>query len=374
MELPRLGAVSHDSMNKIPLLRLIGCLLVANQSAAATLTPFAGNGTAGSGGDGGTALAATLNNPFGLVRGPDRALWFADYEAHVIRRIAPDGTIRTVVGTGSPGYGGDGRTGPEAQLHNPHELRFDPSGNLFIADTSNNAIRRYDLKSGKVSTYAGTGDQGYSGDGGPATKARFNGPISIQFNPDGDLFIADIGNHLVRRVDSKTGILTTFAGTGKPGTTPNGAPISGTPLSGPRSIDFDIEGNLLLVTREGNQLFRLERVSQIIHLLAGNGRRGMAGGTATEAQMNGPKGLTVARDGTVYIADTENHAIRRYRPSTATLDTVIGNGAAGSGFPSDPTQACLKRPHGVFLEADGTLLVGDSENHRILALPRMNRP
>ena len=351
-----------------PLRPLLACLLVATRCAAAALHPVAGTGTVGCDGDGGPSLKASLNNPFGLVRGPDRALWFADYEAHVIRRIAPDGTIQTPVGTVGPGYAGDGGSALQARLNNPHELRFDRSGALFIADTGNQVIRRYDPQSGKITTYAGSGEKGYSGDGGPAAQARFNGPISIQFNPAGDLFIADIGNHVLRRIDARTGVITTAAGTGKAGPTPDGAPIAGTPLSGPRSIDFDRDGNLLLVTREGNQLFRFDHTTQTIHLLAGDGRRGYQDGIGSTARMNGPKGLTVASDGTVFIADTENHAIRRYHPATRTLDTVLGNGTAGSGFPSDPTQSCLKRPHGVFLDRDGTLLVGDSENHRILGL------
>ena len=346
-------------------------LFVATASPqAATLTLFAGTGLAGFDGDSGPALKAKLNNPYGIVRGPDGAMWFADYEAHVIRRIAADGTIDTVVGTGTPGYSGDGGPARLASLKNPHELRFDRNGILYIADTGNHAIRRYDPRSKQIMTFAGTGLPGYTGDGGPAVKATFREPISLQFGPTGDLFIADIGNNVLRRIDSKTGTISTWAGTGKSGPTPDGAPITGTPLRGPRSLDFDRSGKLWLVTREGNQVLRFDLAAGTINLVAGTEKSGFAGdgGRALEATFSGPKGIAVAPNGDVYLADTENHVIRRINNRNSQLERVAGTGEKGNSMGEDPLKTPLNRPHGVFVDADGTLFISDSENSRILTL------
>jgi streptogramin lyase len=338
--------------------------------AAGVLTVVAGTGVAGSNGDGGPAARAQLNNPFGLARGPDGALWFADYAAQVVRRIGTDGVITTVIGNGRAAYTGDGGPAREASLNHPHEIRFDRAGNLFIADQGNNVIRRYDARTGLISTVAGNGRPGYAGDGGPAARAQLKSPISLQFDPAGDLFIADIGNQVIRRVDAQNGLITTLAGTGRAGDTPEGAPLAGTPLNGPRSLDCDRAGNLWLVTREGNQLLRLDLAAGRIWRAAGTGKPGFTGngGPATAATLSGPKGLAIAPNGDVYLADTENHAIRRLDVSRGILEVVAGTGAAGAKLAADPRQTELTRPHGILVDTDGTVFISDSENHRILSL------
>jgi streptogramin lyase len=347
-------------------LLLAAFLAMSWQSSAATLTNFAGTGEIGASGDGGWALQASLNTPFGIVRGPDNALWFADYEAGVVRRIGPDGTITTVVkGTGA--YDGDNGVALGSSLKNPHELRFDRAGSLFISDTGNHVIRRYDPRTKVLTTFAGTGRPGYSGDGGAAVKAELKDPISLQFSPTGDLYVADIGNHVIRRVDKRTGVITTFAGTGKAGPTPDGSPIRGTPLNGPRSLDFDSRGNLWLVTREGNQVLRFDLENGEIQIVSGTGKKGFTGngGSAREATLNGPKGIAIAPGGDVYLADTDNHAIRRIDVKRGTLELVAGTGEPGDGSAGDPLQTRLSHPHGVFVDTDGSVFIGDSENHRI---------
>lgn len=333
---------------------------------------FAGTGQAGRSGDGGAATSASLNNPFGVVRGPDGAVWFCEYGGQLVRRVAPDGTITTVAGSGEKGYAGDGGPALKASFNLPHEIRFDARGDLYVVDMMNHVVRKVDLKTGAISTIAGTGQPGYSGDGGPAARAQFKQPHSIQFGPGGDLYICDIGNHAIRRLDVKTGTISTFAGTGKAGPTPDGAPIRGTPLNGPRSLDFDAEGRLWLATREGNQVFRLDPKAGTIHHVAGTGKKGFTGngGPAREATLSGPKGIAVAPGGDVYLVDTESHSIRKIDAKTGRMELVIGTGEKGDG-PDGPPAACrLARPHGIWVDADGTILVGDSENHRIRRLRR----
>ena len=361
---------------KLPFIPLIALIFSIESGWAETALRIAGSGSVGSDGDRGPALMARLNSPFGVVRGSDRSLWFADYEAHVVRRIAPDGIITTVIGNGTAAYSGDNGPAKNASLNKPHELRFDADGNLFISDTGNHAIRRYDAKSGLLTTFAGNGQKGYSGDDGPADQARLNQPISLQFSPAGDLYIAEIGNHVLRRIDPKTRVITTFAGTGKAGPTPDGSPIRGTPLNGPRSLDFDTSGNLFLISREGHQLLRFDLRAGIIHLEAGTGRPGFSGdgGPARAATLNGPKGISVGPDGDVYLADTENHAIRKYDVRRRTLETVVGTGTLGDGLAGSRGPTQLARPHGILAETDGSLLIGDSENHRILSIRLPRKP
>ncbi|MFO1459543.1 MAG: hypothetical protein U1G08_09035 [Verrucomicrobiota bacterium] len=315
----------------------------------------------------GPAISAQLDNPFGVLRGPDGAIWFAEFEGQRICRIASDGTLEVRAGTGKTGYSGDGGPATSATFHQPHEIRFDADRNLFISDMGNHAIRRLDEKTGVITTVAGTGTPGYSGDGGPASRAQLNNPISIQLGPDGDLFICDIGNHVLRRVNHRTGTISTFAGTGRPGSTPDGAPLAGTPLNGPRSIDFDSMGNLWLVTREGNQVFRFDLTDGRIHHVAGTGAKGFTGngGPAREATLSGPKGISVAPNGEVYLADTESHSIRKIDTKSGILTVVAGTGTKGDGPDGPPSQCQMARPHGIWVGRDGTLLIGDSENHRV---------
>lgn len=337
------------------------------RSGDSRITTFAGTGASGYSGDGSPATGAQLNNPFGIVRGSDGDLYVCDMSNHVIRKIARDGKMSTVAGTGKRGYAGDGGTARQAELNEPYEIRFDIAGNMYFVEMQNHVVRRVDAKSQVISTVAGNGKEGFSGDGGPASKAAFKQPHSIQLDRKGDLYICDIGNNRIRRVDMKTGIISTFAGTGARTSTPDGAPIEGTPLNGPRAIDFDKEGNLWLALREGNAVYKLDFKTKKIYHVAGTGKKGFTGngGPAKEATLSGPKGLSVGPNGNIYLADTESHSIRMIDLRRNTLELVVGTGEIGDGPEGDPLKCRMARPHGIFVDADGTIFIGDSEAHRV---------
>ena len=347
-------------------------LTVSASAAEWTISTFAGTGKQGFSGDGGQATSAQIDNPFGLVRGPDGALWFCEYTGQRIRKVNADGTIQTMAGNGKKGYSGDGGPALEASFNLPHEIRFDKDGNYYIADMTNHAIRRVDGKTGVFTTLAGTGQPGYTGDGGPAKKAQLKQPHSIQFGPEGDLYICDIGNNVIRRVNLTSGKIETFAGTGKPGPTPDGAPIQGTPLKGPRSLDVDKSGNLWLATREGNQVLKFDLKASTIHLIAGTGAKGFTGngGPAKAATLSGPKGIALDAEGNVWLAYCESHSIRMVDAKTGKLKLIAGTGERGDGQDGDPLKCQMARPHGVFIDSDGAVFVGDSEAHRVRVLRR----
>ncbi len=336
-------------------------------AARARIVTFAGTGQAGYSGDGGPATQARLDNPFGIVRGPDGALYICDTNNHAIRKVSSDGTITTVAGSGKRGYSGDGGPATQAQLNEPYEIRFDSAGNMFFVERLNHLVRRVNARTRTISTVAGIGKEGFSGDGGPATKAAMKQPHSIQFDRRGDLYICDIGNHRIRKVAMKTGIITTFAGTGERAPTLDGAQIAGTPLNGPRAIDFDKDGNLWLALREGNAVYRLDMKAGTIHHVAGTGEKGFTGngGPTRQATLSGPKGLSVGPDGNIYLADTESHTIRRIDLASNTIELIAGTGDRGDGPDGDPRACKMARPHGVFVDRDGSVFVGDSEAHRV---------
>lgn len=309
-----------------------------------------------------------VNDPYGLVIGPDDALYFCDLGNQRIRRIdMSSGRTVTVAGNGQRGYAGDGGAATDAALNMPHEIQFDSLGHMYIAERDNHVIRKVHATTGTISTFAGTGVPGFSGDGGPAASARLRAPHAIAVDPTRRfLLIGDIGNHRIRRVDVGTGLIETFGGTGERQSTPDGAPLRGTPLNGPRTFAYDSAGDLYLALREGNAIYRVDGRSSTLHHVAGTGEQGYSGdgGQARLASLGGPKGLAWSR-GVLYVADTENHVVRSITLETGIIRTVLGTGERGDGPEPDPRRCALARPHGVFVDARGVLYVGDSEAHRI---------
>lgn len=346
--------------------------LYAVSATAADIVTVAGTGKPGF--EPGTPVAkeTPVGEPYGIAKGPDGALYICEIRTHVVRKLdMKTGRLTLVAGNGTKGYSGDGGPATEAQLNEPYEVRFDQAGNIFFVEMRNNIVRRVDAKTGIISTVAGTGKAGFSGDGGPATKAQLKAPHSITLDHSGNLYICDIGNHRVRVVDLKSGIILTFAGTGQKKPTPDGAKIAGTPLNGPRALDFDGKHSLYLALREGNQVYRLDLRAGTLHHLAGTGKKGFTGngGPAKKATLSGPKGIALAPNGDIYLADTESHTVRAIRADSGKLDVVIGDGQRGDGPDGNAAKCRTARLHGVFVDSKGNVYVGDSENHKVRMLP-----
>lgn len=338
---------------------------------AQSIKTIAGTGTAGFSGDGGPAVEAAINNPYGLVIGPDGALYVCEIGNHRIRRIdLKTHVITTVAGSGKKGYAGDGGPALAASLNEPYEVRFDRPGNMFFVEMQNHVVRRVDVKTHVITTVAGTGVAGFSGDGGPANKAQFRQPHSLALDRHGNLLICDIGNHRIRKIDLKMGTIETIAGNGKRLKTEHGAKVDQASLNGPRALALARNGDLYVVLREGNAVYRIDARSEKIFRLAGTGETGYSGdgGPALEARFAGPKGLSLSRDGGLYLDDTENHVIRRVDLKTGLISTVAGTGKRGDGPEGDPLKCAMARPHGVFVAADGLVYIGDSEAHRVRVL------
>jgi sugar lactone lactonase YvrE len=331
--------------------------------AAPSVSTLIGNGTPGH-------SDSQVNNPYGVVIGPDGSLYFCDLDNQRIRRLDMQ-TRRTtdIAGNGQRAYTGDGGPATAGSLNMPHELAFDSRGHIYIAERDNHVVRKVDGVSGMISTLAGTGIAGFSGDGGAASKAELRQPHSIAVAPNGRLLICDTGNHRIRAVDLATGMIETIGGTGERLPTPDGAPLLGAPLNGPRTMVMDRDGTPYLALREGNALYRISAGTGTLQHLAGTGAQGYSGdgGPARLATLAGPKGLALSGRN-LYLADTENHAIRRVDLESGIITTVLGTGARGDGPETDPVKCKLSRPHGLFADTNNTLYVTDSEAHRIRVL------
>ena len=311
-----------------------------------------------------------VNNPYGIVFGPDGALYFCDLDNQRIRRFDPrTRQVTTIAGNGEKGYTGDGGPAPQAALNMPHEIQFDRAGNLYIAERDNHVIRKVEAKTGLVSTAAGTGVAGFGGDGGAGSMAQLRQPHAIMFDHDGTLLICDLGNQRIRRLHLDTGIIETWAGNGQTSETPDSAPVSGTPLRGPRTMAVAPNGDLYLALREGNAILRIDAGTHTLHRIAGTGQQAYAGdgGPALAAALGGPKGLAYTTGG-LYLADTENHVIRRIDLASGIISTVLGTGVRGDGPETSPLECKLSRPHGLLADPGGGLYVTDSEAHRIRLL------
>jgi len=342
-------------------------------SSAQEIKTLAGSGKQGYSGDGNSALDAQLNQPFGVTVGLDGDIYYCDTGNHVIRRISrKNGKIFTIAGTGKQGYSGDGGPPEKAELFEPYELRFHKSGDLFWVEMRNNIIRKIDAHSNTVQTVAGTGEKGFGGDAGPATKAKLNRPHSIQFDAANEnLFVCDIGNHRIRKVNLASGKIETWCGNGEKAATESGAPVSPeTPLNGPRALDRAPNGDLFLALREGNKVYRIDMKSKKLFHIAGTGKNGFqkAKQPALESKLSGPKGVAISPDGNfVYLADTESHSVRAIDLNSKMMSLIAGDGNKGDGPDSPNPLACqMDRLHGVGVDpVSGDLYIGDTNTHKV---------
>ena len=323
--------------------------------------------------EGVAALAAKLNSPFGVDFDSAGNLYFVEIDGHRVCRIDPAGKLTRIAGTGRLGSGGDGGPAVAAEFNQLHNLAVAKNGDIYLADTHNHRVRKIDAKTGTITTVAGTGEKGFGGDGGPATKALFGGIYCVSLDPSGQrLVLADLDNRRIRAVDLTSGIVTTIAGNGERGVPADGAEAAKSPLVDPRAVIADAEGNVYILERSGHALRAVDRSGRI-RTVVGTGEKGAGGdgGAALMAQLNGPKHLCMDQDGGVIIADTESHVIRKYTPADGKIVRLVGSGKRGTGGVPGPAAAVeLAQPHGVYVHANGDLYITDSSNKRILKLPR----
>ncbi len=284
--------------------------------------------------------------------------------------MAQDGwIITTAVGTGARGFAGDGGPATQAQLNGPFDVGFDPPGNLYFSDTFNHRIRRVDGKTGVIGTVAGTGAAGYAGDGGPALAASFNEPYGIAVDRAGNVYVADRHNHCVRRIDGAAGIVTTFAGTGTAGFAGDGGPAARAGLVEPNGLGLDPEERRLFIADVADHRVRVVDLAQgTIATFAGTGEAVHTGdgGPAGSAGIFGARAVRVAADGRVYILERQGSTLRAVDPATGTITTVAGTGARGYGGDGGPARAALfDAPKEFALDPGGDILIVDTESHAI---------
>ncbi len=334
---------SSCKMGPMPICR-IALLIVVSAAclAAATVELVAGGGM---GDPGVSATDIRFVEPFGVAFDRANNLYVIEYKGNRLIRIDSAGRTSLVAGGDS--------------FHEPHGIVVNSHDQMFIADTHNNRVLRMDVATGKMTTVAGNGEKGYAGDGGPATQAAFSGIYAIDIAPDGqNLYVADLTNRRVRRIDLQSGIASTVAGNGEQGVPEDGAQAAASPLVDPRAVTVDSEGNVYILERRGNALRVVDKSGRIRTLIKP--------GDITP-DLNGPKHLCIDQNGNVIIADAENHLLRRYNIQTEKTSTIMGTGEPGDAMnASDALQTQLRRPHGVYVSADGALYVSDSYNHRVL--------
>lgn len=300
-------------MRKLLIVMIAVIAMPLASSGESIISTIAGNGHPG-------FSSLQINNPYGLTLGPDGALYFCEIGNHVIRRLdLKTHDLTLIAGSGKAGYSGDGGPADKAELNEPYDVRFDPSGDMYFVEMKNNLVRRVDRKTHVISTIV----------------KDLNQPHSLAISADGDLLVCDLGNKRVLRIDLGTGQATSYIH-------PD--------LKTPRSIDVDPGGEIYLALRDANQIGRLNTTF------------------VPFATVKSPKGISYAPDYSLYVADSEAHKIVNINLVTNAIATIIGTGVAGDGPDGDPLKCKLARPHGVLAAPDGKIYIADSENHRIRML------
>ncbi|MCM2357034.1 MAG: Ig-like domain repeat protein [Geobacteraceae bacterium] len=335
------------------------------------ITTVAGNGTQGFSGDNGAATAASLNLPNAVAVDSSNNLYIVDRGNYRIRKVDHvTGIISTVAGNSTKGFSGDNGTAASASLNNPYGVTIDSNGNLYFGDLNTSRIRKVDSGTGIITTVAGNGTQGYSGDNGAATAASFDWPRDVTVDSSGNLYIADYINNRIRKVDSGTGIITTVAGNGTEAYAGDNGPATSASFDNLRGgVTVDSTGNFYIADYNNNRIRKVTRGTGIITTVAGNGTGAYAGdnGPATSASLYSPSRVAIDSSGNLFIADTTNHRIRKVAIGTGIITTVAGSSSIG-GFGGDngpATSARLYWPSGVTFDSNGNLYIADYGNHRI---------
>ena len=349
-------------------LMTVGASPSAASAASSVITTVAGS-TQGSTGDGAAATLAKLYHPNGVAVDSSGNVYIADLRNNKIRKITvATGIITTVAGTGAQGSTGDGAAATLAKLYWPNGVAVDGSGNIYISDYGNNRIRKVTLATGVITTVAGNGTSGNSGDGvaGGATLASINNPSGVAVDSGGNnLYIGDYLNNRVRKVNG--GTITTVAGNGSPGYSGDDAAATSATLQ-PTGVAIDGSGNLLIADPVNHSIRKVTISTGIITTLAGTGFPGFSGdaGPAAAAQLYAPNDVSTAANGDIYIADSANNRIRKITALTGVISTVAGNGTAGySGDAGQATSAALNGPNGVVVDSSGKIYIADFNNNRV---------
>ncbi|MCX4632940.1 RICIN domain-containing protein [Streptomyces sp. NBC_01443] len=341
--------------------------------SAPPISTVAGTGVGGFTGDNGPAVSAQLKNPYEVAVDTTGALYVSEYN-HRVRKITADGKISTIAGTDTKGFSGDGGPAVSAQLHLPRGVAVDSVGAVYIADSENHRVRKI-TADGKISTIAGTGTEGFSGDGGPATAAQLNGPFGVAVDSTGVLYVTEHNNHRVRKITAD-GQISTVAGNGTAGSDGDGGPAVSAQLSRPRGVAVGRAGDLYIADSANHRVRKITADGKISTIAGtGTGTKGFSGdgGPATAAQLYSPFGVAVDSTGTVYIAD---HANQRVRKITADgkISTIAGTGTKGfDGDDGPAASAQLNTPLGLAVDRVDTLYIADHVNHRVrkVVLPKL---
>ena len=329
----------------------------------------AGTGSSGFSGDGGSATSAEIGFEFRVAVDASGNIYIADTDNRRIRMVTKStGKITTVAGDGSYGYSGDDGLATSAAMISPNVVAVDSSGNIFISDTGNYVIRMVTKSTGVITTVAGTGESGYSGDGGLATSAELSTVEGIAVDASGNIYISDTDNDRVRMVTMSTGIITTVAGGGYYGFDVNGQLATSATLGSPQGLAIDASGNLYIATRSKEAIRMVTKSTGTISTVAGSGTSGFSGdgGLATSAKLKYVDGVAVDASGNIYIADGGNSRIRKVTKSTGIITTLAGDGASGyTGDGGPGSLARLNSPDGVAVDASGNVYIADTRNYRI---------
>ena len=347
----------------------LSLLVFATAALAGELEVVAGGGKLDANAQ---ATECRLREPFAVEFTPEGNMIIAEMvSGNRVLSVDKAGMLTVIAGTGEKGFAGDGGPATASQFNGIHNHVVTKNGDIYLADSWNFRIRKL-TADGRLSTFAGTGKKAFGGDGGPAANADFSTLIQIALNPAGEnIFVADIDNRRVRKIALKTGIVTTVAGNGQRGVPADGASATEAPLVDPRAVVPAADGSFYILERSGNAL-RFVDSSGKIRTVVGTGKAGLSGdgGPATAATLNGPKHACRDRDGSVIIADAENHVIRRYDPKSGIISRIAGSGKKGAILGDSALTSERARPHGVTVAADGALIITDSYNDRILRLKR----